>query len=79
MLKVHSDSGSLELTADQERHVRGLDDLSLCQALNTGLDVYVCAVVPERPQIHFVPGLGWRVREARAMAVRERRAPRSVH
>jgi hypothetical protein len=65
MLKVKSSSGSIELSAEQERHVRGLDDEAICRALNRGVDVYVCAVLSERPLIRYTPNRGWHTRMPR--------------
>jgi len=65
MLKIRCTTGSIELTPDQERRVRALDDASVCRALNAGVDVYVCAVLRERPQIGFTPERGWHVKALR--------------
>jgi hypothetical protein len=59
MLRIHSDTGSIELTATQERAVRSLSDASVCEALNRGSNIYVHAVICERPALRFSPVTGW--------------------
>ena len=61
MLHVHTDSGTLEATADDERRVRGMTDAALCHQLNTAsrLDLFVFAELQERDTARYVDGFGW--------------------
>lgn len=59
MLRLESDTGSIELSAEQERGLRSLSDAELCHALNRGRDPFVFAALKERPQIHLHPSAGW--------------------
>jgi len=59
MLRLESNTGSVELSAEQERALRSMSDAAVCRALNRGRDPFVLAVVKERPQIHLHPSAGW--------------------
>ena len=59
MLRLESDSGSIELSAEQERTLRAMSDDAVCRALNRGRDPFVLAALKERPQIHLHPRAGW--------------------
>jgi hypothetical protein len=59
MLRLESDTGSIELSAEQERTLRSMSDAAVCRALNRGRDPWVLAVIRERPNIHLQPGAGW--------------------
>lgn len=59
MLRLDTPTGSLELSADQERAVRSMTDADLCRELNRGNDPFVFAALKERPQIHLHPAAGW--------------------
>jgi hypothetical protein len=59
MLKLETSTGSLELSADQERAVRSMTDAEVCRALNRGSDPFVLAALKERPQIQLHPAAGW--------------------
>jgi hypothetical protein len=59
MLRLDTPTGSLELSADQERALRAMSDADVCRELNCGHDLYVFAVLKERPQIQLHPAAGW--------------------
>lgn len=59
MLRLESTTGSIELSAEQERILRSMSDADVCRALNRGRDPFVLAVIKERPQIQLHPSAGW--------------------
>lgn len=61
MLRFHTDSGALEVTADEESRVRGMTDADLCHQLNTANvpDLFVFAEVQERNTARYEEGIGW--------------------
>jgi len=59
VLKLDTPTGSLELSADQERAVRSMTDAEVCRALNHGSDPFVWVALKERPQIQRHPAAGW--------------------
>lgn len=64
MLRLESATGSIELSAEQERALRSMSDAEVCRALNRGGDPFVLAVVKERPQILLHPSAGWVTRNS---------------
>lgn len=62
MLKLITDTGTFEATAEDERRVRSLSDIQVCRHLNScqTLDPFVIAALRERPQIVPSPA-GWTV------------------
>jgi hypothetical protein len=59
MLRLDSDTGSIELSAEQERGLRAMSDADVCRALNRGGDPFVFAALKERPRIQLHPSVGW--------------------
>ena len=59
MLRLRTPTGSLELTAEEERQVRGMSDWELCVALNRTAQLHHFAAVSERPNLLFAPRRGW--------------------
>lgn len=59
MLRLESTSGSIELSAEQERSLRSMSDADVCRALNRGRDPFIFAALKERPQIQLHPSAGW--------------------
>jgi hypothetical protein len=59
MLRLESTTGSIELSAEQERGLRSMSDAAVCRALNRGGDPFLFAALKERPQIHLHPSAGW--------------------
>lgn len=59
MLKLDTPTGSVELSADQERAMRAMTDADVCRELNRGGDPFIFAVLKERPQIHLNSSARW--------------------
>jgi hypothetical protein len=60
MLRLEGETGSIEVSAEQERLLRAMSDAAVCHALNRGRDPWVLAVVRERwPHIQLHPSAGW--------------------
>jgi hypothetical protein len=59
MLRLETHTGSIELSAEQERVLRSMSDAAVCRALNRGADPLVVAVIKERSQIQPHPSPGW--------------------
>jgi hypothetical protein len=59
MLRLETPTGSMELSAEQERQVRSMSDSAVCRAMNAGADLFVFAALKERPHITFDRVNGW--------------------
>jgi hypothetical protein len=59
MLRIETPTGSLELSATEERTVRSMSDADICRELNNGERLFMFAALKERPNIRLHPTRGW--------------------